>query len=335
MKRFDVFNGDADGICALQQLRLEDPCEAELITGVKRDNALLRRVAGARPGDRVTALDIALAKNREALQRLLDGGVRVTYFDHHYAGEIPDHPLFEAHIDLSPELCTCALVDAHLGGRQRPWAVVGAYGDGLPGLAGRLADAFGLAAQERLLLRELGEGLNYNAYGETPADLIYPPERLYRALSAYRDPLRFIAAEPHAARLTAARTADMEMALALVPEAACAGWALYRLPQAPWSRRVMGAFANHLAAQRAAQVQAVLVPTTAGDWALSLRVPAASAVSADAFCRPFGGGGRRTAAGIDALAPAALPSLMAALATTYAVPSDDDKPFSSSSATSS
>ena len=37
MTCYDVFNGDADGICALQQLRLREPREAELVTGMKRD----------------------------------------------------------------------------------------------------------------------------------------------------------------------------------------------------------------------------------------------------------------------------------------------------------
>ncbi len=51
---YDVFNGDADGLCALHQLRLAKPAAAELITGVKSDIALLHRVhAGAgRPGNR-------------------------------------------------------------------------------------------------------------------------------------------------------------------------------------------------------------------------------------------------------------------------------------------
>ena len=44
MAYFDVFNGDADGLCALQQLRLAEPRAATLVTGVKRDIALLRRV---------------------------------------------------------------------------------------------------------------------------------------------------------------------------------------------------------------------------------------------------------------------------------------------------
>jgi hypothetical protein len=41
---YDVFNGDADGICALHQLRLANPRDAVLLTGVKRDIALLQRV---------------------------------------------------------------------------------------------------------------------------------------------------------------------------------------------------------------------------------------------------------------------------------------------------
>ena len=44
MQYFDVFNGDADGMCALHQLRLSYPRRAALVTGVKRDIDLLRRV---------------------------------------------------------------------------------------------------------------------------------------------------------------------------------------------------------------------------------------------------------------------------------------------------
>jgi hypothetical protein len=51
MTRYDAFNGDADGICALHQLRLADPQEAILVTGVKRDIALLKKI-DARAGDR-------------------------------------------------------------------------------------------------------------------------------------------------------------------------------------------------------------------------------------------------------------------------------------------
>jgi hypothetical protein len=36
MRYHDVFNGDADGICALHQLRLADPLDSILVTGLNR-----------------------------------------------------------------------------------------------------------------------------------------------------------------------------------------------------------------------------------------------------------------------------------------------------------
>ena len=60
-----AFNGDADGLCALQQLRLarELSDDVRLTSGVKRDIGLLRWVS-AGPGERVTVLDISHTQNR-------------------------------------------------------------------------------------------------------------------------------------------------------------------------------------------------------------------------------------------------------------------------------
>ena len=41
---YDVFDGDADGLCALHQFWLKNPAPAKLVTGVKRDIKLLDRV---------------------------------------------------------------------------------------------------------------------------------------------------------------------------------------------------------------------------------------------------------------------------------------------------
>ncbi|HZO01328.1 MAG TPA: acetyltransferase, partial [Burkholderiales bacterium] len=89
--RIFAFNGDADGLCALQQLRLaEGAGPAQLVTGPKRRTALLAAVAaGAR--DEVTVLDVSFHANRDAVLRLLAAGARVRYFDHHHAGELPAH----------------------------------------------------------------------------------------------------------------------------------------------------------------------------------------------------------------------------------------------------
>jgi len=301
MRLYDVFNGDADGICALHQLRLAEPAQSELVTGVKRDIGLLARVpAGA--GDRITVLDVSLDRNRAALLDLLARGAQVRYFDHHYAGEIPQHPLLEAHIDTARGVCTSILVDRQLGGRYRAWAVTAAFGDNLDTAARELAAGLGLPPGALERLRELGQGLNYNAYGETEADLVMPPAELYRALARYPDPLQFIDREPVCARLDAARREDLAAARAVPASWSAGAAAMHVLPDAPWARRVGGSFANQLATEAPGRAIAVLVPGSAGGYVVSVRSPAAAAQGADELCRGFpGGGGRRDAGGIDRL----------------------------------
>ena len=85
---YDVFNGDADGICALHQLRLSTPLVSELVTGVKRDITLLQRLSGVR-GCTITVLDISMEVNKSMLLELLDHQNTIQYFDHHFSGEIP------------------------------------------------------------------------------------------------------------------------------------------------------------------------------------------------------------------------------------------------------
>lgn len=300
MSHFDVFNGDADGLCALHQLRLAQPREAQLVTGVKRDNALLARVP-ARPGDSVTVLDIALAGNSEALAALLDQGVTVEYFDHHHAGDIPAHAGLRAVIDPAPDVCTSMLVDAHLGGVYTPWAIVGAFGDNLHETAGRLSDRLGLNRDQRDMLRRLGECLNYNSYGDSKDDLMYWPGELYRLLHAYDDPFEFIYAEEVYPRLERQRTDDMNNALTIQPELDSDMAAVYVLHDEAWARRVAGSLANSLFSANSAKAYAVLVPNARGSFTVSLRVPATAPGGADAFARRYGGDGRRTAAGINGL----------------------------------
>src|SRR5262245_17567315 len=105
MQFYDIFNGDADGICALQQLRQEDPRASVLVTGVKRDVHLLQRVNAA-AGDQLTVLDISFKTNAADVKRLLAAGARLSYFDHHEVGDIPQDPRLKAFIDTAPDTCT-------------------------------------------------------------------------------------------------------------------------------------------------------------------------------------------------------------------------------------
>src|SRR5690348_1748736 len=272
MAHFDVFNGDADGICALHQLRLAEPLESTLITGVKRDIELVKRVR-ARSGDHVTVLDISFDKNREALLSLLDLGVTVAYIDHHFPGEVPVHPALEAHIDRSPGTCTGSLVDVLLQGRFRIWAIVAAFGDNLSNTATALAEPLQLPPNELAVLCELGEYLNYNAYGDTLNDLIFHPADLYRCLHRYHSPFDFIEAEPVFETLKQGFRSDMSAAQALPPVYRYPGGMIYILPDLPWSRRVSGAFGNHLARAESGIAHAILTPSLRGGYVVSVRAP--------------------------------------------------------------
>jgi hypothetical protein len=300
MQFYDIFNGDADGICALQQLRLEEPRASVLVTGVKRDVRLLDRVNAA-AGDELTVLDISLRTNAADLKRLLAAGARCCYFDHHTAGEIPRHPNLKALIDTAPDTCTSLIVDRYLEGRQRLWAVVAAFGDNLAGPAQRAAAEIELDSGDLERLRELGEAINYNAYGETVEDLHYHPADLFETVSHYRNPLDFISSEPVYEVLRAALADDSERAAAVAPQAMSGGTALYVLPDAAWSRRIHGFFANQLARQHPKRAHALLV-SGSGGYAVSVRAPISNPRGADTLCLKFEtGGGRQAAAGINRL----------------------------------
>ncbi len=301
MAFFDVFNGDADGLCALHQVRLHCPRDAVLVTGVKRAIALLKYVV-ATAGDSVTVLDVCADENRTALLYLLNAGVRVDYIDHHASQVLPNHPLLHATINADPAVCTAVLVDQQLGGRYRRWAIVAAYGDNLPNTARQLADSLRLPTRERHALRQLGNLLNYNAYGDSIDELIIHPAELYRRLHPHLDPLRFISNEPVLNTLAATLESDLRQALCMSPERIAPRGSMTCLPDAAWSRRVSGTLANHIALDEPAIAHAVLVPTTNNAWRVSVRAPMQSPYGADQLCRQFpSGGGRPAAAGIDAL----------------------------------
>jgi len=300
MKFYDIFNGDADGICALQQLRLEEPRDSVLVTGVKRDIRLLERVE-AGGGDELTVLDVSLRTNARDLSRLLMAGARCRYFDHHAPGSIPDHPNLKTFIDTAADTCTSLIVDRYLNGRHRLWAIVAAFGDNLAESALRAAAMVQPDAGDLERLQRLGEVMNYNAYGETIDDLHYHPADLFEALRLYRDPLDFINGEPVYDVLRNALAEDMDRAEALVPAFERDDCALYVLPDAAWSRRIHGHFGNRAALMRPGRAHAVLV-TKAGGYTVSVRAPRGRPGGADALCQKFeGGGGREAAAGINFL----------------------------------
>ena len=250
----------------------------------------------------MTVLVVSVASNRRALTMLLARGVAVQYFDHHFAGELPKHPKLQATIDTAPDVCTGIIVDRYLAGRQRIWAAVAAFGDDLEAPARALAAQLDLEAVQVGSLRELGQALAYNAYGDTENDLIVHPAELYRTIEPYADPFELLEAEAVLAHISDVRREDLNLAADVEPEFVGRCAAAYVLPDAAWSRRVRGAFGNELAQRRPDRAHAILTPDAEGGYMVSVRAPRAKPTGADSLCLAFpSGGGRASAAGINHL----------------------------------
>ncbi len=301
MKNIDVFNGDADGICALHQLRLANPVESSLVTGVKRDINLLKKVQ-ANQNDNVTVLDISLDKNREGLLACLKAGAKVIYFDHHFAGEIPDNKNLQTFINTDANVCTSLLVNEYLSSQYLGWAVTAAYGDNLFDAAEEAATPLNLSSEELEQLKLLGICINYNGYGSSLDDLIFSPEELYEKIKPYADPFDFINNEPAYKKLVNGYTADLVKAESIQPEFNSDSHALYILENEKWARRVSGVFANQLTQQNPDRAHAMLTKNDHAGYVVSVRAPLNNKTGADDLCRQFEtGGGRKAAAGINDL----------------------------------
>lgn len=301
---YDVFNGDADGICALHQLRLAEPRDSRLISGVKRDIRLLDRLA-ADPGVReshVTVLDISLDRNREGLLALLERDNQVFYVDHHFPGDIPDSDLLTTHIDPDPEVCTGLIVDGILGGRYRAWAVVAAFGDNLHDAAHSAAAGLSLSSGDLAKLREIGELMNYNGYGKSVEDLHLSPQELYQAVQPFKDPLDFYHQSDVLIQLKEGFDRDMALARGQKPLRESGSGRIFQFPAVSWPRRAAGVFANEKARELPEKAHALLVDNGDGTFLVSVRAPLVRKKGAVDLCRRFPtGGGRAAAAGINQL----------------------------------
>lgn len=313
---FDVFNGDADGICALIQWRLANPGESTLITGVKRDIALAKKVP-LNGAVRVNVFDVSLDKNREAVDALLDNGCSVFYVDHHFPGEsLPTAPEFTSLIDTQPTTCTSLLIDEYLGGRFHNWAIAAAFGDNLNAVAEGLARDAGLSAEQADSLKVLGVCINYNGYGATVDDLHFHPADLYREFVKFADPLALIASAPPAwQKLRDGYEADMANGLAAPVLAENSSSLVVKLPDEPWTRRVNGVLGNELANRNPDKACGIVTENADGSYLVSIRAPLNNRIGADELARQFPtGGGRKAAAGINELPAERLEAFLSTMA---------------------
>ncbi len=306
---FFVFNGDADGLISQHLMMLSGVEPTLRVTGLKRQIVLLERLPPLENAN-LHVFDISLDANRAALDRLLEKpGIRVAWFDHHEPGSLPVSPQFQAHILNARGTCTALLVHAAIRGSDPRWAAMAAFGDNIPEAAEALLRSAGASDDEASALREAGELMNYNAYGEDESDVLFHPDSVAERLIPFRDPLEFIRDGGLFDSLRRQFREDEIQARGLAPHRERNSARLYLLPAAPWARRLGATFANRAVRENPGMAVSVLHPLKDGSYQVSIRSPRGREhfPAASDLAREFpGGGGRTLAAGINRLEAADL-----------------------------
>jgi len=301
-----AFNGDADGLISQHLLELSGILPSFRVTGLKREIVLLEQLPRLKTAS-VYVFDISLDVNRSGLMNLLENPeVEVIWFDHHEAGAIPDSPRLKAHILNARGTCTALIVHTEFPGLDPRWAAMAAFGDNLPEAGEALLRPLNISGAESTVLREAGELLNYNAYGETVEDVLFHPLEIAKRLSRFNDPLLFIRESGFFEPLREQLHKDESNLNAIVPEEEKANAKIYRLPCESWARRMGAIFANRFALKNPDCAIGVLHLLSNGDYQVSIRSPrndrAGVFAPASDLAREFPtGGGRALAAGINRL----------------------------------
>ena len=322
-KYIDVFNGDADGIFSLIQLRKSYPITAYdkqiLITGVKRDIALVSKIDDKLADNaQITVLDVSFDKNDKDVKRVLEHCQSLYYCDHHKADKLFEHKNLMTVINTEPTVCTGLLINSVLGDAHILWAVAAIYGDGLDSVASKHVKRLGLTQSQCNQLKELGVLVNYNGYGNSVADLYFDPADLYQQLINYDSPFEVITDLKSAYQILKqgyeSDIAKAETSKQLVDNDLIA----VILEDEPWARRISGTYGNQLAANNPDKPVVIVTDNAKGSYAISLRAPKNNPYGASNICSQFNtGGGREGAAGINELPKNELEDFMQAVRIYY------------------
>ena len=298
MKYYDFFNGDADGIISLHQFRLQFPRKSELFTGVKRDVKLLRHVVDIKNAT-FTVFDISLLSNSDYIKGILQNNNKVSWFDHH-EGDTDLGDNFSIRVDADPNCCTNILVDKYIDGLHRPWTICGAYGDNLHEQAEKLNPCFNKT--KMLELKEIGETLNYNGYGNEESDLTVHPKDVYLDIQKYRSPFQYKKmSEIYNKINTQMKLDEAELNSSEILHTSETG-KIILLPDTKASIRYSGIYSNKQTTDNPSKAFAILTNINEDAYRISIRSPKSNPVGASKLALSFPtGGGREKAAGINEL----------------------------------
>mgnify|MGYP001197686079 CR=1 FL=1 len=299
MKYYDFFNGDADGIISLHQYRLHFPQESEVFTGVKRDVKLLRHAVSFK-NSTLSVFDISLLSNKDYIDEILNNNNIVKWFDHHEPGETELGGNFSIKVDTDPNSCTNILVDTFLEGLYRPWTICGAYGDNLHEQAEKLNPCFDESSMSQL--KEIGETLNYNGYGNELSDLTVDPKDVYLDLHQYESPFQYRKKSEIYNKIYTQMISDKaELGSSEILHDTDTGKVIL-LPDSRASIRYSGIYSNQQTTDNPTKAFAILTLVDEGNYRISIRSPKTDPHGASKLALQFPtGGGREKAAGINKL----------------------------------
>ena len=300
MIHYDIFNGDADGIVSLHQYRMHFPVtRVELVTGVKRDVELLRHMRLVKHS-RLTVFDISHKTNEAHVQGILSNNNRIVWFDHHDAGMVYPNNMFRLTFDTSPTVCTNMLVDSYVDGLYRPWTIVGAFGDNLHEQAAELNPGFD--DMKMCHLKEIGETLNYNGYGNKESDLTVHPKDVYLDLSKYDSPFDYRRKSDVYDKIHHQKCMDHHELNESEVLHECHVGKVVLLPTSDASVRYSGIYSNQLVTENPKQAFLILTTVDDDNYRVSIRAPKVKPHGASSLANNFEtGGGREKAAGINLL----------------------------------
>ena len=299
MKYYDFFNGDADGIISLHQYRMHYPQNSELFTGVKRDVKLLRHCVDIKKS-KFTVFDISLLSNADYVKPILENQNTIRWFDHHEPGDTELGENFEIFVDADPNCCTNILVDKFLEGLYRPWTICGAYGDNLHEQAEKLNPCFDESSMSQL--KEIGETLNYNGYGNEPLDLTVHPKEVYLDLKNYESPFEYRKKSKTYNKIhTQMKSDEAELSSSEILHDTKTGKVIL-LPNTRASIRYSGIYSNEQTTNNPDKAFAILTLVDGRNYRISIRSPKTNPYGASKLALQFPtGGGREKAAGVNEL----------------------------------
>jgi hypothetical protein len=169
-------------------------------------------------------------------------------------------------------------------------------------LAMNMAKSENLNEDQIILLKQIGLVVNYNSYGQTVADLFFPPEEIAKAVKACgSDVFRFTEQSDIFPTLLENFSADMSSAVCQEPYSISDNAVIYTLPNEGWTHRIMGSFSNHLVSTNKDLACAIAVLNSDGTYRISVRSSINNPYGAGDLCKKFSGGGREKAGGVNNL----------------------------------